>query len=224
VTFGTGHDDHPRTPSDTCPGTGDDLLSIAAGQRNEVSPAPLNGATSVGLLDTVVSGRIPPEFATRNRARPTDIRFTDTQPIAACAAASRATDTGYVLRRQRRHLVVGTLLQCTPRALTNRQAKTWVTRQVTTTKTSLLPRKLFDEADPDGGWHTSSSLLVEQYALYRHPDGWQLLGAVIRVPRPRIVTDDDAKAWAADALKRLAPLSWALGLVTQSTTTWYATP
>jgi hypothetical protein len=106
----------------------------------------------------------------------------------------------YVLRRHRRHLVVGTLLSHTPRTLTNHQAQYWATRQATTGTILLLPWKLFDEADPDGGWHTISGLLVEQYALYRHLDGWHLLGAVTRVPRRRIATDDDAKAWAAEVL------------------------
>lgn len=170
------------------------------------------------MLDTVVSGRVGHEPARYGA------RLADTQPIADPAPAPGPMGTVHVLRRHRRHLLVGTLLSHTPQALTDHQARTWATRELRLGTASLLPWKLLDEADPAGGWHTTSGLLVEQYALYRHPDGWYLLGAVTRAPRSRIATDDDVKAWATDVLCPPTPLSWDRGPVTQNTTTWYAAP
>ncbi len=171
-----------------------------------------------------------------DRAEPADIRAADTHPIAVFAAgvlppaaaspaaAPEAAGVVHVLRRHGRHLLAGVLLGHTSRPLTEHQAKSWATRRLAASTTSLLPWKPVDEADPDSGWHTSSGLLVERYALYRHPSGWQLLGAVTRAARPQPVTDADAHAWAADILKPSVPLTWAHGSVTWNTTTWYAKP
>ncbi|MEV0385577.1 hypothetical protein [Nonomuraea sp. NPDC050643] len=148
----------------------------------------------------------------------------DTQPVAVAAPAPRAVRTVYVLRRHRRQLVVGVLLDHTTHPLANRQARAWATRQAAAGATSLLPWRLIDEADPESGWHTTSGLLVEQYVLYRHPGGWHLLGAVTRASRPRTITDADAQAWASDVLTPLPALDWEHGPVIPGATLWYATP
>ncbi|MGN9844298.1 hypothetical protein ACTMTI_39855 [Nonomuraea sp. H19] len=176
--------------------------------------------TLAGRSGTVAPGRADQGL----QARFVDIRLINTQPMAVSDHVPRPARTVYVLRRHRRHLLVGRLLGQSRRALSDHRAKIWATRQAGGGTTSLLPWKLLDDADPAGGWHTTSSLLVEQYALYRHPGGWNLLGAVTRVPRSRIADDDDVKAWTADALHTPAPLSWDRGPVTQTTTTWYAMP
>ncbi|TMR23238.1 hypothetical protein ETD86_09020 [Nonomuraea turkmeniaca] len=187
-------DDHPRKLSDTLPDLTMDLSDTASFHHD------LGGTASVGLLDTVVSQRVHPGL---DRAAP----------------APAQTGTVYVLRRHRQHLVAGIVLARMPRACTTSMAKSWAARQVVA---RLRPWEPLDEADPDGGWHTTSGLLVEQYALFRHPGGWYLLDVVSRVPRPRIVTDDDAQAWAADVLTPDTPLSWERGPATVSATTWYA--
>ncbi|MGP3962776.1 hypothetical protein ACTWPT_42965 [Nonomuraea sp. 3N208] len=195
---GTGeHDDHRPELSDTLPDLAVDLSDTASFHHV------LGDTGAVGLLDTVVSRRVDPGLRAPERAAPTPAE----------------TGSVYVLRRHRRHLVAGTLLARMPRVSTTPQAKSWAARQVAA---RLRPWEPFDEADPDGGWHTTSGLLVEQYALYRHPGGWHLLGVVSRIPRPRIVTDEDAKAWAADVLRPVAPLTWERGPVTVGATTWYA--
>ncbi|WP_127939527.1 hypothetical protein [Nonomuraea polychroma] len=197
MTLAGEYDDHPPALSDTLPDLAVDLGDTAAFHHA------LGDTASVGLLETVVSRRVHPELDAPDRAAPAE------------------TGTVYVLRRHRRHLVAGILLARMPRLCTTPQAKSWAGRQVAA---RLRPWEPFDEADPDGGWHTTSGLLVEQYALYRHPGGWHLVGVVSRIPRPRIVTDDDAQAWAADVLRPAGPLSWERGPATVSATTWYAVP
>ncbi|WP_345570752.1 hypothetical protein [Nonomuraea rosea] len=156
-----------------------------------------------------------------------DIRSADTQPIGFGRAphiriAPPPVETAVVrvLRRQRSHLVVGTLLAGSADHLSDRAAKAWATRRLVASR--LLPWRLLDEADPAGGWHTTSGLLVERYALYRHPGGWRLLGEVSWAARPRIATDEVAQAWADDVLRLDGPLGWSRATDAPGATTWYA--
>ncbi|NUP42470.1 MAG: hypothetical protein HOY76_36925 [Streptomyces sp.] len=109
-------------------------------------------------------------------------------------------------------MIAGTLLGRAPRTLSSYRARAWATSLL---RTRLLP---WTEIEDDG-WHTTSDLLIQQYALF--PDrGWILLGGVVRAPRPRAATDAYMLAWAEEALGLADPPAWLPG--PEHDGTWYA--
>ncbi|TDD46787.1 hypothetical protein E1286_19810 [Nonomuraea terrae] len=144
-----------------------------------------------------------------------DVRHADTQ-ISGFSPVSRQTvpaGTGrQAVRFCRETMIAGTLLGRAPRTLSSHHARAWATSLL---QTRLLPWKEIEE----DGWHTTSNLLIQQYALF--PDrGWILLGGVVRAPRPRAATDAYMLAWAEEALGLADPPAWLPG--PEHDDTWYA--
>lgn len=137
----------------------------------------------------------------------------DTLPMGAVPdpAPDLVDGTVYVVRRNRRHLMAGRVLGRID-AHSGHQARS---RAAGHLGVALLPWQPLDE---DAGWWTATGLLVEQYALVEHANRWLLLGDVTRIPRPRVVTDEDAQMWAEDVLRTGSPLRWERG----SKSTWFS--
>ncbi|MGW2149931.1 hypothetical protein ACWCOT_36885 [Nonomuraea bangladeshensis] len=144
-----------------------------------------------------------------------DIRHADTQ-ISGFPPMSRQTapaGTGrQAVRFGRETMIAGILLGRAPRTLSSQHARAWATSLL---QTRLLPWKEIEE----DGWHTTSDLLIHQYALF--PDrGWILLGGVVRAPRPPAATDAYMLTWAEEALGLADPPAWLPG--PEHDGTWYA--
>ena len=144
-----------------------------------------------------------------------DIRHADTQ-ISGFSPVARQTvppDTGrQAVWFGQGTMIAGTLLGRAPRTLSSHHARVWATSLL---RTRLLPWKEIEE----DGWHTTSDLLIQQYALF--PDrGWILLGGVVRAPRPHAATDAYMLAWAEEALGLADPPAWLPG--PEHDGTWYA--
>ncbi|MEV0620297.1 hypothetical protein AB0I81_43735 [Nonomuraea sp. NPDC050404] len=112
----------------------------------------------------------------------------------------------------RETMVAGTLLGRAPRTLNSHQARAWATSLL---QTRLLPWRENEE----DCWHTTSDLLIQQYALF-YDRGWILLDEVTRAPRPPSATDAYMLAWAEEALGLTDPPAWLPG--EEHDGTWYA--
>ncbi|WP_344317564.1 hypothetical protein [Acrocarpospora pleiomorpha] len=109
-------------------------------------------------------------------------------------------------------MIAGTLLGRAPRTLSSNHARAWATSLL---RTRLLPWKQIEE----DVWHTTSDLLIHQYALFPDHD-WILLGGIVRAPRPHAATDAYILAWAEEALGLSDPPAWLPG--PEHNGTWYA--
>ncbi|MEV4551404.1 hypothetical protein ACI2LC_37565 [Nonomuraea wenchangensis] len=144
-----------------------------------------------------------------------DIRHADTQ-ISGFSPVGRQTvppGTGrQAVRFGRETMIAGILLGRAPHTLSSQHARAWATGLL---QTRLLPWKEIEE----DGWHTTSDLLIQQYALF--PDhGWILLGGVVRATRPPAATDAYMLTWAEEALGLADPPAWLPG--PEHDGTWYA--
>ncbi|MBG0830085.1 hypothetical protein HS041_20160 [Planomonospora sp. ID67723] len=165
---------------------------MAATQVSVISAARAQGLTSVADIrhaDTQISGFSPVR-------EPTVPSGTDRQAV----------------RFGRETMIAGTLLGRAPRTLSTHHAKAWATSLL---RTRLLP---WTEIEEDC-WHTTSDLLIQQYALFSDR-GWILLGGVVRAPRPSAGTNAYMLAWAEEALGLADSPAWLPG--PEHDGTWYA--
>ncbi|MFF5264594.1 hypothetical protein ACFY4C_37200 [Actinomadura viridis] len=146
-------------------------------------------------------------------------------PTPPPAPQDTPTANLYTLEWNAEYMSVGQVLAHTADDLTVPAALEWA-NDVLGAGDALIGWTPVDEDRPDEGWFTLNALSVQMYFLRRHPDGWRLVAALARVSgKTRVQTDNEAKAWAVNHLKRKGQptkLSWTRGPSTPAATTLYA--
>jgi hypothetical protein len=190
-----------------------------------------------GVLFAVSHARRPDRLTSQDEltqllaSRHTLGGFVALQGSSTAAAAAQSAPTAqksgtvYVLHYNARHMTVGPVLARTDAQLKDRDAKSWA-QQVIGAQAHLIAWSRIDDKRPDDGWFTLDAISVKHYLLRPHSDGWVLSEAFSRVDGHGADNDNEAKAWAAGALRhkaKLGALTWERGTSTRGSHALYTT-
>ncbi|WP_285497774.1 hypothetical protein [Actinomadura sp. NBRC 104425] len=147
---------------------------------------------------------------------------------SASAARPRTPDRPqalYTLEWNSKHMSVGRVLGHDTADLTIPEAMRWADGLIGADVSSIGWTPVDDDRTEEG-WFTLDALSLQMYFLRRHPDGWRLVLAYARVAgKTDVETDNEAKAWAINHLKRKGQptkLTWTPGPSTPAARTLYA--
>lgn len=144
--------------------------------------------------------------------------------VPAAPREAPVLDATLVLHWNDHHISVGTLIGQAPKILSSKMARAWASRLIGTDNGPLIPWRPVFGNGPEDGWFTVSTLWPKQYLLRRHADGWKLVQAYQQVMGKGVESDNEARAWATDALLHRAGISgldWEPGPTTPGSSTLY---